>query len=160
VWVAAGLVVVLAVGLLIGALRAGGSGTRTTMIGKSLALRDKYNGERAVVTVTRVIDPATPRAGTSPGFADDRFVAVDYTVTNTGSVAIPGGDYASPWLDDNPGETVSLGEFTDCAGADAAIAPQQSVSTCAPFEIEQDEKVSVVDLELGVEDPEGRWTTS
>jgi hypothetical protein len=99
-------------------------------LGTSETIHD-FDGDALFVTVSQIVDPATALSDTDQPTSGDRFVAVEMSITNTGSQEIQ---------DDANNATIVTGSDGETYTANFA-----SVSQCANFE----ENIGYVDLKPG-----------
>jgi hypothetical protein len=99
-------------------------------LGTSQTIHD-FDGDALAVTVSQVVDPATALSDTDLPSSGDRFVAVELSISNTGSQEIQDDANSAMVVTGSDGETYT--------------ANFASVSQCANFE----QNIGYVDLKSG-----------
>lgn len=131
----------------------GGSSSPTTAaataahVGSALAVKDQQ-GNPALITLVKLIDPATGANEASTPDAGKRFVGADFTIKNTGSASLT-GDINVAAVIGSDGQTYQA-DFSDIAGCtnfnsgQYTLAPAASGTGCATFQVPTGIKVAKV----------------
>lgn len=124
-------------------------------VGQSITLHGQPH-QKGVVTVVRIIDPATPGAKFGPDTSGGRYVGVILTVTNTGTVDIGDADLSGS-LNDGTYFEAPVG-LRDCPQLPSTIRPGQTATACNAFDVLVGATVSDYTLQFNWDGArEGQW---
>lgn len=107
-------------------------------VGATLSLRGQ-NNEALSVTVSSIVDPATGAGGLGPQDGS-RLVAVNMTITNTGSAALTGDADNDASIIGSDGQTYTASFFpvTGCTNFDSGqyqLGPNEATTGCTSYQI-------------------------
>jgi len=134
-------------------------------IGDTVTLKGIDAGSKAEVTAMKVVDPATPTSEFDTPAAGSRYVAVEFQIQNTGTVA----------YDDSPGNSAKVADTSghqfDSTIVDSVsagplfpvtlkLSPGEKAAGYLVFEVPRTSKVANVQftLDSGYADDTGKWT--
>ncbi|MEW2417323.1 hypothetical protein AB0953_26860 [Streptomyces sp. NPDC046866] len=132
--------------------------------GETVSLSGNGPGERLDVTLTRVVDPATP-AGPVPVSAD-RLVAVQFRLENTGSAVYHDSPARAAHLLDADGHRFTGSDAATTAGPafpdTVTLRPGGSALGFVAFRLPQDARPAAAQFALngGLADDVGHWSLS
>ncbi|MEV7520181.1 hypothetical protein [Streptomyces sp. NPDC091371] len=136
--------------------------------GETIPLAGQEPGERLDVTLTQVVDPASP-AGPAEAAAtkvDDRLVAVRFRLENTGTAVYQDSPAASAHLLDTAGQRFAGLNTATTAGASfpdtVTLDPGGTAEGFVTFELPRDAGLAAVQFALngGLADDVGQWSLS
>lgn len=129
--------------------------TTTVAVAPGTALEvSGAGGIAATVTFSRLVDPASPAYSFETVGAGLRFVAVQLTVANRGTVPIDESAQAATTVVDDTGHTIAavIDELVGCPGFPGGVvdlAPGASATGCVAFELPSSAKVHQVRFAFG-----------
>jgi archaellum component FlaG (FlaF/FlaG flagellin family) len=142
----------------------GGPSARAAQLGQAITLTGIDPATRAAVTVTKVVDPTTATDGISAPLPGNRFVAVEITIKNTGTVAFEETPVNCARLVDGSGRgfdtetilSVAAGPVFDTS---VRLRPGEQATGYVVFDIPTSAEAAYVQfaLDSGVSDDSGAW---
>jgi hypothetical protein len=152
----------------VGGLSSGSSGgtTQQATVGTTITLTGNSSGERMGVTVTKVIDNASPTDSFDAAPAGDRLFTVQFRLSDTGSASYSDAPSNGSVVIDTSGQSYQPGfETVDGCQAFASpenIAPGSSGLGCITFEVPKATKIVSVQftLDSGMAPDTGQWSVS
>ncbi|WP_329376398.1 hypothetical protein OG625_02460 [Streptomyces sp. NBC_01351] len=139
--------------------------------GETIPLAGREPGERLDVTLTQVVDPASPADPAGPADAaaaqvDDRLVAVRFRLENTGSVVYADSPVSCAHLLDSTGRRFAALNTPTTAGAafpdTVTLDPGGTAEGFVTFHLPDDAALAAVQFALngGLADDVGQWSLS
>jgi Fibronectin type III domain/Domain of unknown function (DUF4352) len=123
-------------------------------LGTSETIHD-FDGDALAVTVSQVVDPATPLSDSDQPSSGDRFVAVELTISNTSSQEIQDDANSATIVTGSDGETYSanFGLVSQCASFEEDIGfvdlkPGDSTTGCVVFQLPTSVTVQSISFSL------------
>ncbi|HSA53600.1 MAG TPA: DUF4352 domain-containing protein [Yinghuangia sp.] len=129
-------------------------------VGDKIALTGR-DGQKFDVTLVLVVDPAQPRDTYSTPDPGNRLVALQWRVTNTGTVIVDAVPAFSTKLIDEQGQVFELSFGARAVGVEfptsVQIPPGDSRLGFVTYEIPTSAKVVKAEFEGGYNEPSGQW---
>ncbi len=136
-------------------------------VGDTLALSGTSGGEKADVTVVKIVDPASAKEAFSSPKAGERLVAVQFRIRNTGTAVYDDSPSNGARLVDNEGQQFTARIATDTTAGPSfpgsvMIAPGDTALGYITFTVPTASRVAKVQFALnsGFAPSTGQWTVS
>ncbi|MFD8594746.1 DUF4352 domain-containing protein [Kitasatospora sp. NPDC059646] len=140
------------------------SAPATAKVGSTISLAGTNTGESADVTVTKVVDPASPTDSFSTPSAGKRFVAVQFVIKNTGSTTYSDSPSNGAKVIDSTDQSFNASYQETAAGPGFAgsvdLPPGQSGRGYITFEVPTTSQLILVQfaLDSGFANQVGQWS--